>query len=108
MLRAPLDHLWTQLTTKRGLVTVRVNHPLAECVKLAEQLRARFNLSLCEVAPLRGTWEGSPVGPIAAVGSAVFERYLSNPQVKMLGMGAGITLRAVIDERFSNGSNHSL
>jgi DNA-binding transcriptional regulator LsrR (DeoR family) len=84
--------------TKRGLVTVRVNHPLAECVKLAEQLRARFNLSLCEVAPLRGTWEGSPVGPIAAVGSAVFERYLSNPEVKMLGMGAGRTLRAVIDE----------
>jgi DNA-binding transcriptional regulator LsrR (DeoR family) len=84
--------------TKRGLVTVRVNHPLAECVKLAEQLRARFNLSLCEVAPLRGTWEGSPVGPIAAVGSAVFERYLSNPEVKMLGMGAGRTLRAIIDE----------
>jgi DNA-binding transcriptional regulator LsrR (DeoR family) len=84
--------------TKRGLVTVRVNHPLAECVKLAEQLRARFNLSLCEVAPLKGTWEGSPVGPIAAVGSAVFERYLSNPEVKILGMGAGRTLRAVIDE----------
>jgi DNA-binding transcriptional regulator LsrR (DeoR family) len=84
--------------SKRGLVTVRVNHPLAECVKLAEQLRARFNLSLCEVAPLKGTWEGSPVGPIAAVGSAVFERYLSNPEVKMLGMGAGKTLRAVIDE----------
>jgi DNA-binding transcriptional regulator LsrR (DeoR family) len=84
--------------TKRGLVTVRVNHPLAECVKLAEQLRAGFNLSLCEVAPLKGTWEGSPVGPIAAIGSAVFERYLSNPEVKMLGMGAGKTLRAVIDE----------
>jgi DNA-binding transcriptional regulator LsrR (DeoR family) len=84
--------------SKRGLVTVRVNHPLAECVRLAEQLRARFNLSLCEVAPLKGTWEGSPVGPIAAVGSAVFERYLSNPEVKMLGMGAGKTLRAVIDE----------
>ena len=84
--------------SKRGLVTVRVNHPLAECVKLAEQLRARFNLSLCEVAPLKGTWEGSPVGPIAAVGSAVFERYLANPEVKMLGMGAGRTLRAVIDE----------
>ena len=84
--------------TKRGLVTVRVNHPLAECVKLAEQLRARFNLSLCEVAPLKGTWEGSPGGPIAAIGSAVFERYLLNPEVKMLGMGAGKTLRAVIDE----------
>jgi hypothetical protein len=33
-----------------------------------------------------------------AVGSAVFERHLSNPEVKMLGMGAGKTLRAVIDE----------
>jgi DNA-binding transcriptional regulator LsrR (DeoR family) len=84
--------------TKRGLVTVRVNHPLAECVKLAEQLRARFNLSLCEVAPLSGTLEGSPIRPIAAVGSAVFERYLANPRVKMLGMSAGRTLRAIIDE----------
>src|ERR1700752_635559 len=63
--------------TKRGLVTVRVNHPLAECVKLAEQLRTRFNLSLCEVAPLKGTFEGSPIRPIAAVGSTVFERYLA-------------------------------
>ena len=42
--------------------------------------------------------QGSPIGPIAAVGSAVFERYLSNPEVKMLAMGAGRTLRAVIDE----------
>ena len=84
--------------TKRGLITVRLNHPLAECVKLAEQLRTRFNLSLCEVAPLKGTLEGSPVRPIAAVGSAVFERYLANPKVKVLGMGSGRTLRAVIDE----------
>jgi DNA-binding transcriptional regulator LsrR (DeoR family) len=84
--------------TKRGLITVRLNHPLAECVKLAEQLRTRFNLGLCEVAPLKGTLEGSPIRPIAAVGSAVFERYLANPKVKMLGMGAGRTLRAIIDE----------
>ena len=84
--------------TKRGLITVRLNHPLAECVKLAEQLRTRFNLSLCEVAPLKSSLEGSAVRPIAAVGSAVFERYLANPKMKMLGMGSGRTLRAVIDE----------
>jgi DNA-binding transcriptional regulator LsrR (DeoR family) len=84
--------------TKRGLVTVRFNHPLAECVKLAEQLRSRFNLSLCEVAPLEGTFEGSPIRPIAAIGSAVFERFLADPKMKVLGMGAGRTLRAVIDE----------
>src|SRR5262245_25182426 len=58
--------------TKRGLVTVRVNHPLAECVKLAEQLRARFNLSLCEVAPPTGTWKGTAGAPIAAQRYDVF------------------------------------
>jgi DNA-binding transcriptional regulator LsrR (DeoR family) len=84
--------------TKRGLVTVRFNHPLAECIKLAERLRARFNLSLCDVAPLEGNFEGSPIRPIAAVGSAVFERYLADPKVKVIAMGAGRTLRAVIDE----------
>ena len=84
--------------TERGLVTVRINHQLPECIKLAEQLRNRFKLSLCEVAPLKDTSEDSPIRPIAAVGSTVFERYLSSPKVKMLGMGAGRTLRAVIDE----------
>jgi DNA-binding transcriptional regulator LsrR (DeoR family) len=84
--------------TKRGLVTVRFNHPLAECVKLADRLCKRFNLSLCEVAPLEGNFEGSPIRPIAAVGAAVFERYLADPKVKVIAMGAGRTLRTVIDE----------
>lgn len=86
------------VATKRGLVTVRFNHPLAECVKLADQLCKRFNLSICEVAPLEGNVEGSSLRPIAAVGSVVFERYLADPKVKVLAMGAGRTLRAVIDE----------
>jgi DNA-binding transcriptional regulator LsrR (DeoR family) len=51
------------------------------------------------VAPLEDNFEGSPIRPIAAVGSAVFERYLADPKVKVIAMGAGRTLRAVIDER---------
>ena len=72
--------------------------PLAECVKLADQLCKRFDLSVCEVASLEGNFEGSPIRPIAAVASAVFERYLADPKVKVIAMGAGRTLRAVIDE----------
>ncbi|HEY5752625.1 MAG TPA: sugar-binding domain-containing protein [Chthoniobacterales bacterium] len=83
--------------TDRGLVTIRFNHPLGECVELAEQLSKRFSLGFCEVAPFEPEFSGSPLESIATVGAAVLERYLAKPKLAVLATGAGRTLRAVID-----------
>lgn len=83
--------------TDRGLVTVRFNHPLGECVELAERLCKRFSLSFCEIAPLEPEFSGSPLESIATVGAAVLERYLADPKLAVLATGSGRTLRAVID-----------
>ncbi len=39
------------LAMDEGLVKVRINHPIAECMMLARQLRSRFDLTLCDVVP---------------------------------------------------------
>lgn len=83
--------------TDRGLVTVRFNHPLGECVDLAERMCKRFSLGVCEVAPFEPEFSGSPLESIATEGAAVLERYLANPKLAVVATGAGRTLRAVIE-----------
>ena len=39
------------LAMDEGLVKVRINHPIAECMALARELRNRFDLTFCDVVP---------------------------------------------------------
>src|SRR5690606_40166918 len=39
------------LAVSEGLVKVRIDHPIAQCLDLAERLRQRFALDLIEVVP---------------------------------------------------------
>jgi DNA-binding transcriptional regulator LsrR (DeoR family) len=84
--------------TESGLVQVRINHPIRECMDLAAKIQQRFGLSHCEVAPLDTPDETAGQRRIAVLGSALMERYLAEPALRVLAVGFGRTLKAVVDE----------
>ncbi|WP_227104107.1 sugar-binding transcriptional regulator [Chromobacterium rhizoryzae] len=83
---------------EQGLVKVTVTHPVAACLELAEALRRRFGLQLCEVVPADGDTPAELRKKLAVAGARVFERYLQQPRPLVAALGSGRTLKAVIDE----------
>ncbi|MNF57809.1 Transcriptional regulator LsrR [compost metagenome] len=81
-----------------GLVQVRINHPIRQCMDVAEELRRRYDLRICEVAPLDMVDDGEGRRRIAVLGAAVMERYLADPALRVMAVGFGRTLKAVVDE----------
>lgn len=81
------------LAVSEGLVKVRLDHPLANCLELAERLRDRFGLALCEVAPTDPASDSTTLG-IADAAAAEMERRLKSPDTKVMAIGTGRTLKA--------------
>lgn len=81
-----------------GIVQVRISHPTRDCMEAAEEMRRRFGLSLCEIAPVEDEHDGKSLHHIAIIGAAVLEHILSQPGLQALALGSGRTLKAVIDE----------
>lgn len=74
-----------------GIVKVRIDHKLAECLGLAAALRDRFGLRLAEVTPAAGGQAG-----VAMQLAAFLETQLGQPQPITLALGTGRTLRAAV------------
>lgn len=86
------------LAVEEGLVSVSIAHPVADCMTLAEQLKKRFDLQLCQVVPSAGV-EGAGVQQMIAVaGAEVMAQTLRQDQPQIVAVGSGRTLRATIDE----------
>lgn len=83
---------------ERGLVKVTVHHPVADCLSLADQLQARFGLTMCEVVPYDQDSPAELQRKLAVAGARVFERYLDVPEPRVVELGSGRTLKAIIDE----------
>jgi DNA-binding transcriptional regulator LsrR (DeoR family) len=81
------------LAVSEGLVKVRLDHPLADCLELAERLRERFGLAFCEVVPSDPASDSTTLG-IADAAAAEIERQLRSPDMKVMAMGTGRTLKA--------------
>ena len=81
------------LAVSEGLVKVRLDHPLADCLELAERLRERFGLVFCEVVPSDPASDSTTLG-IADAAAAEIERQLRSPDMKIMAMGTGRTLKA--------------
>lgn len=86
------------LATEQGLVSVAVNHPVAECMTLAQQLQQRFGLALCQVVPSEGVEAVGLQQMIAVAGAEIMAQTLKNPQAQIIAVGSGRTLRATISE----------
>lgn len=91
-----------------GLITFRMNHPIADCMELSSRLTDKFELVYCEVVPSEGTWpDVSTAVPEAA--AVLIERQLRSRNAIVMAVGTGRTMRATV-QRVSplNGSTHRL
>jgi len=85
------------LARDEGLVKVRIDHPIAECMLLAGELRRRFALKLCDVVPSDPAAADGDNRYLAVAGAACLETYVAQESPLVLGMGTGRTLRAAVD-----------
>ncbi|MBV9909271.1 MAG: sugar-binding transcriptional regulator [Hyphomicrobiales bacterium] len=85
------------LAISERLIKVRLDHPIARCLELAEALKTKYDLKFCEVAPTDPGSISSTLG-IAQLAAAEMERWLRNPEPAIIGIGTGRTMRAVADQ----------
>lgn len=85
------------LAMSEGLVKVRIDHPIANCLDLAARLRSRFALDLVEVAPSDPDSSSTTIG-IAQTAAAEIERWLRSSEPIVMAIGTGRTLKAAIEQ----------
>lgn len=85
------------LAVAEGLVKVRIDHPIANCLSLAKDLTERFGLSFCEVVPSDPGSSSTTLG-VAQATAAEIERWLSKSEPIVLAMGTGRTLKAAVEQ----------
>ena len=82
------------LAVSEKLIKFRLDHPLRECIALAEALRDRFHLSVCEVVPSSANLR-SGLGLCAA---PYLEAYLVAKTPAVVALSSGRTLRATVEQ----------
>jgi DNA-binding transcriptional regulator LsrR (DeoR family) len=83
--------------SREGMIRVFVEGPVAECVALENALAERFGLSFCRVAPDLG--EGDlPLKALSLEGAGFLRQILERGEDKVIGVGHGRTLAAVVEQ----------
>jgi DNA-binding transcriptional regulator LsrR (DeoR family) len=85
------------LSVSEGLIKVRLDHPIGNCMELAEKLRQRFALDLVEVVPSDPDSTSTITG-VAQAAAAEIERRLRAPEPIIMAIGTGRTLKAAIEQ----------
>jgi DNA-binding transcriptional regulator LsrR (DeoR family) len=85
------------LAITEKLIKVRLDHPIASCLTLADELTKRFGLVHCDVVPSDPASTSTVLG-IAEAAAAYLERVLRAPAATILALGTGRTIRASIDQ----------
>jgi len=85
------------LAISQRLIKVRLDHPIAECLRLAELLKEKFPLHLCEVVPADPASRSTTVG-VAEATAAALESRLESRRPIVIALGSGRTLRAAADQ----------
>ena len=85
------------LAVSEGLVKVRIEHPIAFCLDLAQRLRSRFALDFIEVVPSDPESPSTTIGVAQAV-AAEIERHLRSTEPIVMAIGTGRTLKAAIEQ----------
>ncbi|WP_406736772.1 sugar-binding transcriptional regulator [Thioclava sp. GXIMD4215] len=88
-----------------GLIRVRIDHPIAECLELEQRLRDRYGLFSARVAPsLSAT--GDPNDALAPFAAPLLERFFTDPAPKLIALGTGRTLRMIVEQMQSLAGGH--
>lgn len=80
-----------------GLVHVRLDHRIADCMSLEVELAQRFDLKVTRVAPHQGGSD-DPNPAIAPVAASVAERFLGSEEPLVIAVGTGRALRSMAEE----------
>ena len=88
----PIVQRLVALAASHDLVRFQLIHPLSDCIALAEDLRSRFNLMYCDVAPSEKDLDDdiSTVGTSAAL---YLENLLQQNNSLTIGVGNGHAMR---------------
>jgi DNA-binding transcriptional regulator LsrR (DeoR family) len=86
------------LALEQGIVKVRVQHEVTRCLEIASQLRQKYQLLLCEIVPVNEDSPDQVLRKVAVAGAQVMESYLSDSKPRIVALGSGRTIRAVIEE----------
>jgi len=85
------------LAVSEGLIKVRVDHPIANCLDLAARLKSRFALDVVEVVPTDPNSTSTTIGVAEAAASQI-ERWLRSEEPIVMAIGTGRTLKAAIEQ----------
>lgn len=85
------------LAMSEGLIKVRLEHPIANCLELAERLKSAFGLKVVEVVPSDETSTSTTIG-VAQAASVEIEKWLRSPEPMVIALGTGRTLKAAIEQ----------
>ncbi|MGB0904703.1 MAG: sugar-binding transcriptional regulator, partial [Mangrovicoccus sp.] len=80
-----------------GLIHVRLEHRLSNCLSLEAELIRKFGLRLARVAPSLGPG-ADPMRSVAPIAAQELERILDTETPLTLAVGTGRSLRAAIEE----------
>jgi DNA-binding transcriptional regulator LsrR (DeoR family) len=93
------------LAISERLIKFELDHPIARCLSLADELERRYGLRLAEVAPTDPEHPGSLVG-VGHATAAHLERHLRSPTPTTLGIGTGRTLKAAVEQMSTFDCSH--
>lgn len=85
------------LARQEGLVKVRVDHPIANCMALAEAIRDHFGLEFCDVAPADAEASDGRARYLAVAAAERLARYLDRSEPLTLSLGTGRSVRATVE-----------
>ena len=80
-----------------GLIQVRLNHQIGNCLDLETRMTDRFGLLRCRVAPTLGLGADA-VRSIAPSAAVELERYLRMTDPQIIAFGTGRALRAMAEQ----------
>ncbi|APW65649.1 MULTISPECIES: sugar-binding transcriptional regulator [Arcobacteraceae] len=96
------------LCVSEKLIKVRLDHPISECMKLAEQLKEKYSLKECEVIPAVSKDVSTNIG-LGQAGASLMEKFIESSEATIIGLGTGKVLNMIANELSPmNGSHHKL
>lgn len=94
-LSRPTVQRFLNLAIESGIVQVKIDHTATVCMDLAKQLKKKFGLSECEVAPVDDVTVAQVDRLIAMTSGRFLEQALRTPNIKGIALGTGRAIRAM-------------
>ncbi|MGF6755477.1 sugar-binding transcriptional regulator [Paraburkholderia sp. GAS334] len=94
----PVAQRLVAFAVEKNLIRVRVDHQLADCLALADQLSKRYGLTSCEIVPIDDDSPEEIDRKLAVAGAQVMERYLLEEKPMIVAVSSGRTLKAAVDQ----------